>query len=179
MPLAAGSRLGSYEIIALLGAGGMGEVYRARDLTLKREVAIKVLRAYCAHEPDRLRRFELEAQSAAALDHPNIVSIFHLGEHAGAPYIVTELLGKVQGFSATTIRHRLNLPKNGAGCNGMLPLSTTLCCHWRHSRRTINPAARCNPILPFNSKRSRLPNPAIRGGMATPVGETGSKVRFV
>ena len=65
-----------------------------------------------------------------------------------------------------------------AGCNGMLPLSATLCCHWRHFRRTINPAARCNPILPFNSKRSRLPNPAVRGGMAAPVGETGSKVRF-
>jgi serine/threonine protein kinase/Tol biopolymer transport system component len=102
MSLAAGSRLGSFEIIALLGAGGMGEVYRARDLTLKREVAIKVLRAYCAHDPDRLRRFELEAQSAAALNHPNIVSIFHLGEHAGAPYIVTELL---QG---ETLRGRLS-----------------------------------------------------------------------
>ena len=83
------------------------------------------------------------------------------------------------GVSATTIRHRLNLPKNGAGCNGMLPLSATLCCHWRHSRRTINPAARCNPILPFSSKRSRLPNPAVRGGAATPVGATGSKVRIV
>jgi serine/threonine protein kinase len=68
----------------------MGEVYRARDLTLKREVAIKVLQAYCAREPDRLRRSEFEAQSAAALNHPNIVSIFNLGEHAGAPYIVTD-----------------------------------------------------------------------------------------
>src|SRR5216684_3744381 len=73
---------------------------------------------------------------------------------------------------------QIKLAQNGAGCNGMLPLSATLCCHWWHSRRTINPAARCNPILPFNSKRSRLPNPAVRGGMATPVGETGSKVRF-
>src|SRR5713226_4571208 len=101
MPLAAGSRLDSYEIIALLGAGGMGEVYRARDLTLKREVAIKVLPAYWAREPDRLRRFELEAQSTAALNHPNIVSIFYVGEHEGAPYIVTELL---QG---ETLRDRL------------------------------------------------------------------------
>jgi eukaryotic-like serine/threonine-protein kinase len=66
MPLAAGSGLGSYEIIALLGAGRMGEVYRARDLTLKREVAIKVLPAYCASDPDRLRRLELEAQSTGA-----------------------------------------------------------------------------------------------------------------
>ena len=101
MPLAAGARLDSYEIIAPLAAGGMGEVYRARDLTLKREVAIKVLPAYCAHEPDRLRRFELEAQSTAALNHPNIVSIFYVGEHEGAPYIVTELL---QG---ETLRDRL------------------------------------------------------------------------
>jgi hypothetical protein len=65
-----------------------------------------------------------------------------------------------------------------AGCHGMPPLSAPLCCHWRHSRRTINPAARCNPILPFNSKRSRLPNPEVRAGMATPVRATGSTVRF-
>ena len=68
MPLAAGARLNSYEVIALLGAGGMGEVYRARDLILKREAAIKVLPAYCAQELDRLRRFELEAESTAALN---------------------------------------------------------------------------------------------------------------
>jgi serine/threonine protein kinase len=101
MSLAAGSRLDSYEIIALLGAGGMGEVYRAHDLALKREVAIKVLPAYCAREPERVRRFEREAQSAAALSHPNIVSIFHIGKHEGTPYIVTELL---QGV---TLRDRL------------------------------------------------------------------------
>jgi serine/threonine protein kinase len=101
MALAAGSRLDSYEIIALLGAGGMGEVYRARDLTLKREVAVKVLPAQWAFEPDRLRRFKLEAQSAAALNHPNIISIFYVGVHEGAPYIVTELL---QG---ETLRGRL------------------------------------------------------------------------
>jgi len=90
----------------------MGEVYRARDLTLKREVAIKVLPAYCAREPERLRRFEREAQSAAALNHPNIVSIFHIGEHEGAPYIITELL---QGV---TLRDRL--------VRGPLPLREVL-----------------------------------------------------
>src|SRR5271169_6555866 len=92
MPLAPGSRLDSYEIIAPLGAGGMGEVYRARDATLKREVAIKVLPEYWARDPERLRRFEQEAQATAALNHPNIVSIFHVGQYDGSPYIVTELL---------------------------------------------------------------------------------------
>jgi len=101
MPLEAGSRLGPYEILAPLGAGGMGEVYRARDASLKREVAIKVLPAYWSRDPDCLRRFGLEAQAAAALNHPNIVSIFHVGEHDGAPFIVTELL------HGETLRDRL------------------------------------------------------------------------
>jgi Tol biopolymer transport system component len=101
MQLPAGSRLDSYEIIAPLGAGGMGEVYRARDPVLKRDVAIKVLPADWSRDPERLHRFELEAQATAALNHPNIVSIFHVGRHDGCPYIVTELL---QG---ETLRDRL------------------------------------------------------------------------
>src|ERR1700704_2062710 len=102
MPLEPGSRVGPYEILAPLGAGGMGEVYRARDTSLKRDVAIKVLPAYWSRDPDRLRRFRLEAQAAAAaLNHPNIVSIFHIGEHDGAPFIVTELL------HGETLRDRL------------------------------------------------------------------------
>jgi|SRR5271169_3094792 len=92
MSLAAGTRLDSYEIVAPLGAGNMGEVYRARDTVLKREVAIKVLPEYWSHDPERLHRFEFEAQAAAALNHPNIVSIFHVGQYHGSPYIVTELL---------------------------------------------------------------------------------------
>ena len=101
MPLIAGFQLDSYEIIALLGAGGMGEVYHARDGALRRDVAIKVLPAEWSRDPERLRRFELEAQAAAALNHPNIVSIFHVGQYDGSPYIVTELL---QG---ETLRERL------------------------------------------------------------------------
>jgi serine/threonine protein kinase/Tol biopolymer transport system component len=101
MPLAAGTRLDSFEIVASLGAGAMGEVYRARDATLKRDVAIKVLPEYWSRDPERLRRFEQEAQAAAALNHPNIVSIFHVGQYDGSPYIVTELL---QG---ETLRDRL------------------------------------------------------------------------
>src|SRR5437868_415272 len=101
MPLAAGTRLDSFEIVAPLGAGGMGEVYRARDATLKRDVAIKVLPEFWSRDPERLRRFEQEAQATAALNHPNIVSIFHVGQCDGSPYIVTELL---QG---ETLRDRL------------------------------------------------------------------------
>jgi eukaryotic-like serine/threonine-protein kinase len=92
MSLAAGTRLDSYEIVAPLGAGAMGEVYRARDTALKRDAAIKVLPEYWSRDPERLHRFELEAQAAAALNHPNIVTIFHVGQYQGAPYIATELL---------------------------------------------------------------------------------------
>jgi Tol biopolymer transport system component len=92
MTLAAGSRLGPYEISALIGAGGMGEVYRARDTRLNRDVAIKVLPASFAADGERLRRFEQEAQAVAALSHPNILAVYDIGQHDGAPYLVSELL---------------------------------------------------------------------------------------
>lgn len=92
MGLASGAKLGQYEIVALLGAGGMGEVYRARDPQLGRAVAIKVLPLSLAQDPERLRRFEQEARAAAALDHPNILAVFQLGTHDGTPYLVSELL---------------------------------------------------------------------------------------
>jgi eukaryotic-like serine/threonine-protein kinase len=92
MTLAAGTRLDAYEILGLLGAGGMGEVYRARDPALKREVAIKVLPSLVSRDPDRLRRFEQEAQAVAALDHPNILAVHQFGVFQGAPYLVSELL---------------------------------------------------------------------------------------
>jgi serine/threonine protein kinase len=87
-----GTRLGPYEIVAPIGVGGMGEVYRARDTRLGRDVAIKVLPAEFAADPERLRRFEQEAKAVAGLDHPNILAIHDVGTHQGAPYIVTELL---------------------------------------------------------------------------------------
>ena len=92
MALAAGVRLGPYEIIAPLGAGGMGEVYRARDPRLGRDVAIKVLPSAFAADGDRLQRFEQEARAAAALNHPNILAVHDIGSYDGAPYIVSELL---------------------------------------------------------------------------------------
>src|SRR4051812_32617888 len=92
MMFAPGDRLGPYEIQAVLGAGSMGEVYRARDPRLGRDVAVKVLPALVSSEPDRLRRFEQEARAAAALNHPNILAVYDVGTHEGLPYVVSELL---------------------------------------------------------------------------------------
>src|SRR5712692_5465053 len=92
MVLTPGRKLGPYEILGPLGAGGMGEVYRARDQLLGRDVAIKVLPSFLSSDPDRLRRFEQEARAAAALNHPNILAVFQMGTYEGAPYLVSELL---------------------------------------------------------------------------------------
>jgi eukaryotic-like serine/threonine-protein kinase len=92
MPLASGAKLGPYEIQSLLGAGGMGEVYRAKDSRLGRDVAIKVLPESMARDAERLRRFEIEARAIAALNHPNILSIHDIGTYKGAPYLVSECL---------------------------------------------------------------------------------------
>ena len=107
MSLTAGMRLGSYEILSPIDAGGMGEVYRARDVRLDREVAIKVLPGGVP-EADRVKRFEREARAAGALNHPNVVTVHDVGTHEGAPYLVTELL------SGKTLRERLQ--------EGRLPL---------------------------------------------------------
>ena len=90
MSISTGARLGPYEILGPLGAGGMGEVYRARDERLKRDVAIKVLPSSYAQDADRLRRFEQEAKAASALNHPNIITIHEIGQVEGAHYIATE-----------------------------------------------------------------------------------------
>ena len=92
MTLAPGTRLSQYEIIAPIGAGSMGEVYRARDSRLERDVAIKVLPEFVALDHDRLQRFEVEAKAAAALNHPNILAVYQMGTYAGVPYLVSELL---------------------------------------------------------------------------------------
>src|ERR1700735_2953638 len=92
MALPSGTKLGPYAIVAPIGAGGMGEVYRAKDTRLGRDVAIKVLPEAFARDTDRLRRFEQEAKAVAALNHPNILGIHDIGEQNGSPYIVSELL---------------------------------------------------------------------------------------
>src|ERR1700682_2743852 len=101
MALTSGTKLGPYDIQSLLGAVGMGEVYRARDARLDRIVAIKVLPTSYSAEAERLQRFVQEARAAAALNHPNILSIFDIGEERGAPYIVSELL------EGQTLRERI------------------------------------------------------------------------
>jgi serine/threonine protein kinase/Tol biopolymer transport system component len=100
--LQAGTRLGTYEIIAPLGAGGMGEVYRARDTRIGREVAIKVLPQSVAEDSERLSRFDREARAAGALSHPNLLTIYELGMEDGSPYLVSELL------DGSTLRDRLS-----------------------------------------------------------------------
>jgi serine/threonine protein kinase len=92
MPLAAGMKLDVYEILSLLGAGGMGEVYRARDPVLRREVAIKILPSFDSGDMTRLHRFEQEARAAAALNHPNILAVYQFGVFESKPYLVSELL---------------------------------------------------------------------------------------
>ena len=90
--LAPGARLGPYEIVSPLGAGGMGEVHRARDSRLGREVAIKVLGRHASSDPSRRQRFDREARLASAVSHPHVLTVFDVGEWEGLPYVVTELL---------------------------------------------------------------------------------------
>src|SRR5947209_8002706 len=101
MALTPGTRLGPYEIVSALGAGGMGEVYRARDPRLSREVAIKVMAAELAKDAEWLRRFEQEARAAASLSHPNVLAVYDIGRSDGLSYLVTELL------EGETLRERL------------------------------------------------------------------------
>ena len=101
MPLAPGSCVGPYEVISAIGAGGMGEVHKARDPRLGRDVAIKVLPTLFSRDPDRLRRFEQEARAASALNHPGILTVYDIGEHDGSPYVVAELL------EGQTLRERI------------------------------------------------------------------------
>jgi eukaryotic-like serine/threonine-protein kinase len=116
LALSAGTKLGPYEVQAAIGAGGMGEVYRARDTRLGREVAVKVLPSAFSHDPQRLRRFEQEARAAGQLNHPNILTVHEFGMHDGMPYVVSELL------DGETLRQRLldrtsRAPISSAGPN--------------------------------------------------------------
>jgi len=127
MALASGTHLGPYEILALIGAGGMGEVYRARDPRLGREVAIKVLPATYSRDPDRLRRFEQEARAAGVLNHPNILAIYDVGTHDGSPYVVSELL------EGETLRERLGSGRGATGATASTPAGAAKPLHPGHA----------------------------------------------
>ena len=106
MPLTARTRLGSYEIVGRLGTGGMGEVYRAKDLRLGRDVALKVLPADVASSPDRLARFEREARTVAGLNHPNIVTLYTVEDVDGVRFLTMEL---VEGQTLLSVEFKINL----------------------------------------------------------------------
>ena len=112
MPLSPDTQLGPYRIVEAIGAGGMGEVYRARDTRLERDVAVKILPAHLAEDEDGLARFERETKAVAALSHPNILAIYDVGRHEGVPFAVMELL------EGETLRERLD--------KGSLPVSKAL-----------------------------------------------------
>src|SRR6058998_3158246 len=97
MSLGPASTIGPFKIQSLLGAGGMGEVFRARDTRLNRDVAVKVLPKDFVADADRLRRFEQEAKTLAALNHPNVLTVFDAGVHEGAPYLVSDECGAERG----------------------------------------------------------------------------------
>ncbi len=121
--LHAGTRLGPYEVVELLGVGGMGEVYRGRDPRLGREVAIKVLPVEVGQDAARLRRFEQEARAASALNHPNILTVFDVGSIAGTSYLVTELL---EGSSLRSRLQRAADSRPGSRAGSGLPLRTAV-----------------------------------------------------
>jgi len=156
MPLPAGLRLGSYEDVSLLGAGGMGEVYRARDARLQRDVAIKVLHGVVAGDPERLARFEQEARATAALNHPNILAVFDLGEHEGAPFIVSELLDgqslrELLGTGALPPRKAIEIGVQIA--HGLAAAHETGIVHRSHDILQ-RPAATTRPVRPADSTRN-------------------------
>src|SRR5687768_17331620 len=112
MSLAPGARLGAYEILSLLGAGGMGEVYRARDTRLGRDVAIKILPSQLAADPDLRARFEREAHTISTLEHPHICALYDVGEHEGVAFLV------MQHLEGETLERRLK--------KGPLPIDEAL-----------------------------------------------------
>src|SRR5215467_1568674 len=177
MSLTSGTKLGPYEIIAPLGAGGMGEVYRARDPQLGRDVAIKILPAFLSRDPDRLRRFEQEARAAAALNHPNILAVYQLGNHEGSPYLVCELL------EGSTLREHLMrgpLPVRKAVDYGAQTAHGLAAAHEKGIvHRDLKPenlfVTRDGRIKILDFGLAKLIQPPTSSGSATPTIEAGTE----
>ena len=164
MPLAPGSRLGSYEILAETGRGGMGVVYRARDLTLERDVAIKVLEA--TGHPTRSSPADLvrEARHASALSHPNICAIYHVGDADGQPFVVMDF---VRGRTLASI-----IPAGGLPIEQVYAYATQIAAGTAHAheQRIVHRDLKCANVMVTDSGRaqildfglaSRLPEPAL------------------
>src|SRR5579862_7326516 len=129
LPFMTGQLLGHYRVLEKIGAGGMGEVFRARDERLGRDVALKLIRPASSDNPDHLRRFEQEARAAAALNHPNILAIYDVGFEGESPYIVSELL------EGKTLRVRLaegSIPVKEAAGYAMQIVQGLIAAHDRH-----------------------------------------------
>ncbi len=168
MSIKAGVKFGPYEIVAPLGSGGMGEVYRARDARIGREVALKILPSHFSADADRLRRFEQEARTAGLLNHPNLLGIFDLGKEEGSPYIVSELL------EGETLREKLRtgpLPTRRAVDYAMQLASGLAAAHDRGIiHRDLKPEnlfitkdGRLK-ILDFGLAKLHLPEPVLSDG---------------
>ena len=143
MPLTPGTRLGPCQILTPIGAGGMGEVFRARDLRLERDVALKVLPEAFAHDAERLRRFRQEARAAGSLNHPNIVAVYDIGESDGATYVITELL------EGGTLRDRLT------GARFRRAKRSNMRCRWREV--WLRPTLRASRIATSSPRISSSP----------------------
>src|SRR5579872_3928998 len=162
MALTPGTKLGPYEIHSSIGAGGIGEVYRARDARLNRDVAIKILPSSFSADPERLKRFAQECRAAAALNHPNILSIFDIGDDPRAPYVVSELL------EGETLRDRL---ANGAltsrkAIEYARQIASGLAAGARQGHRAPRPEARES----FHHQRRARQDSRLWTGQADPAG---------
>jgi serine/threonine protein kinase len=159
MPLGPGARLGPYEIQAALGAGGMGEVYRAHDARLGRDVAIKILPAAFSSDPERLARFEQEARAAAALSDPNILAVYDIGTDGGSPYIVSELL------EGETLREKIGGLMVRKALEYAIQIAHGLAAAHEKGivHRDLKPATTAEPIPTRTGKRSPVcsPSPAL------------------
>ncbi|HEY2859034.1 MAG TPA: protein kinase [Terracidiphilus sp.] len=172
MPLSVGGKLGPYEVLAPLGAGGMGEVYRAQDTRLKREVALKILPEALAHDPARRQRFEQEARAVAALNHPNIVAIYDIGSENGVLYMVTELVDG-ETLNATKLNLRRTLDCAVQIATGLAAAHTALITH-----RDLKPAnilltrdGRIK-ILDFGLAKMSVPQASFQSDFQSEFGDT-------
>ena len=157
-----GTSFNQYQITGQLGAGGMGEVFRARDTRLNRDVAVKVLPKDFVADADRLRRFEQEAKTLAALNHPNVLTVFDAGVHDGAPYLVSELLEgqtlrEVLGSKVTTA-----LPLRKA-TEYALQIAHGVAA--AHGSGVVHRDLKPENIFVTKDGRVKIPRPAVRSGL--------------